>query len=95
MAFYNVLNLDLVLQEDKSLLVLMESIEEEDIPPGSLPLTTKSKKRHRAEVQRGSCIRLEALKPLAGNYDSSMEVVQAQFLGIYADPERQILCYFF
>jgi len=53
-------------QEDKSLLVLIESIEEDDIPPGSLPLSTKTEKRHRARVQPGSCMRLEALKPLPG-----------------------------
>ena len=64
------------MQEDKSLLVLMESIEEEDIPPGSLPLSTKSKERHRSEVQRGSCIRLEALKPLAGNQHHPLEVLK-------------------
>lgn len=55
-----------LLQEDKSLLVAIESIEDYEIPEGAAPIARKTKKRHRADVMPGSSIRFEAMPPAEG-----------------------------
>ena len=54
------------MQEDRSLLVAIESIEDHEIPEGAAPISRKTKKRHRADVMPGSSIRFEALPPSEG-----------------------------
>lgn len=54
------------LQEDRSLLVAIESIEDHEIPEGAAAISRKTKKRHRADVMPGSSIRFEALPPSEG-----------------------------
>lgn len=47
-------------------MIACESVEEKDLPEGSLPIPKAKKKHHRAEVIPGSSIRLEPLPPLPG-----------------------------
>lgn len=53
-----------LLQEDKSVLVRLSDIPEDELAGYDLP--PAHKKRRRASVGRGSCFRLEALPPTPG-----------------------------
>ena len=57
----------ILLQEDRSLMVAIESIEDDELPAGAV-LQPHKKKRHRANIMPGSAIRFEALPPAEGNF---------------------------
>ena len=72
-------------QEDRSLLVTMESVAEAELPAGSQPIPPQAKRRKRATVVKGSSLRLEALPPGPGTSSSppcpaAMLVVLAESL---------------
>ena len=72
-------------QEDRSLLVAMESVTEAELPAGSQPIPAQAKRRKRATVVKGSSLRLEALPPGPGTsssppYPAAMFVVLSEAL---------------
>lgn len=72
-----------LLQEDKSLLVAIESIAESELPADATPLSHKHKKRHRADVMPGSSIRFEALPPKTGRTLLLIMLMQVALLLIH------------